>query len=87
MSLYAVGVNFFQLLLPDFSLILCGYLLCRFSALDRRVWEQMDRLVYYFLFPVLLFHSITRQPLDWQSARPRKAAGRGMAGGGIAQAE
>ncbi len=76
-------MNFFQLLLPDFSLILCGYLLCRHSALDRRVWEQVDRLVYYFLFPVLLFHSIVKNPLDWQAARPLMAAGLCMAAAGI----
>ena len=72
-------MNFAQLLLPDFSLILCGYLICRHTALDRRVWEQVDRLVYYFLFPVLLFHSIMKQPLDWQTARPLTAAGLSMA--------
>jgi predicted permease len=43
------------LLLPDFLLILCGFLLCRFSGLDRPVWEAAERLVYYLLFPVLLF--------------------------------
>ncbi|CAM3342798.1 AEC family transporter [Polaromonas hydrogenivorans] len=53
-----------QLLLPDFSLILCGYLLCRHTALDRSVWGQVESLVYYFLFPVLLFQSIVKSPLD-----------------------
>ncbi len=81
---YASRVNFAQLLLPDFSLILCGYLICRHTALDRRVWEQVDRLVYYFLFPVLLFHSIIKQPLDWQTARPLTLAGLSMAAGAIA---
>lgn len=57
-------MNFAQLLFPDFSLILCGYLLCRFTALNRRVWEPVESLVYYFLFPVLLFHSIVKSPLD-----------------------
>lgn len=53
-----------QLLLPDFSLILCGYLLCRHTALNRSVWGQVESLVYYFLFPVLLFQSIVKTPLD-----------------------
>ena len=53
-----------QLLLPDFSLILCGYLLCRHTALDRSVWAPVESLVYYFLFPVLLFQSIVKSPLD-----------------------
>jgi malonate transporter len=58
------AVNFAQLLLPDFSLILCGYLVCRYTALGPPVWEQVESLVYYFLFPVLLFQSIVRSPLD-----------------------
>jgi malonate transporter and related proteins len=57
-------VNFLQLLLPDFALILCGYLVCRWTALDRTVWQQVESLVYFFLFPVLLFQSIVRSPLD-----------------------
>jgi malonate transporter and related proteins len=69
------GVNFAQLLLPDFSLILCGYLLCRYTALNRKVWEPLENLVYFFLFPVLLFHSIVRTPLEWQSATHMMAAG------------
>ncbi|HEY8356923.1 MAG TPA: AEC family transporter [Ramlibacter sp.] len=57
-------MNFAELLLPDFSLILCGYLVCRYTALNRTVWEQVESLVYFFLFPVLLFQSIVRSPLD-----------------------
>jgi hypothetical protein len=58
------AVNYAQLLFPDFSLILCGYLVCRYTALNRSVWEKVESLVYYFLFPVLLFQSIVRSPLD-----------------------
>lgn len=72
---YAHRVNFAQLLFPDFSLIVCGYLLCRYTALDRKIWEPLESLVYFFLFPVLLFHSIVRTPLDWQSATHMMAAG------------
>ena len=61
-------MNFAQLLFPDFSLILCGYLVCRFTALNRKVWEQVESLVYYFLFPVLLFHSIVKSPLELGAA-------------------
>jgi malonate transporter and related proteins len=57
-------MNYAQLLLPDFSLILCGFLVCHFTKLGRPVWEQVEQLVYFFLFPVLLFHSIVRRPLD-----------------------
>jgi len=65
---YARRVNFAQLLLPDFSLILCGYLVCRFTALNRKVWEPVEALVYYFLFPVLLFNSIVKTPLNLAEA-------------------
>ena len=57
-------MNYAQLLFPDFSLIVCGYLVCRYTALNRSVWAPVESLVYYFLFPVLLFHSIVKSPLD-----------------------
>jgi malonate transporter and related proteins len=68
-------VNFAQLLFPDFSLILIGYLLCRFTALNRQVWEPVERLVYFLMFPVLLFHSIVKSPLDLSTASSLMAAG------------
>jgi malonate transporter len=77
-------VNFAQLLFPDFSLILCGYLVCRYTALNRTVWQQVESLVYYFLFPVLLFHSIVKSPLDLGAASSLIAAGLLMGLTGIA---
>ena len=68
-------MNFAQLLFPDFSLILLGWLVCRHTPLDREVWEPVERLVYYLLFPVLLFQSIVRSPLDLASASTFVAAG------------
>lgn len=85
-SRYPRGVNFAQLLFPDFSLILIGYLLCRFTALDRKVWGPIESLVYYFLFPVLLFHSIVRNPLDLQATSSLMVAGFTLGLGGIALA-
>jgi predicted permease len=69
-------MNTASLLLPDFALILCGYVVCRYTALNRSVWEPVERLVYYFLFPVLLFHAMVRTPLD-------VAATSGLMGAGI----
>jgi malonate transporter len=71
-------VNFAQLLFPDFSLILCGYLLCRFTALGRSVWQPVENLVYFFLFPVLLFHSILKSPIDLGAASSLIGAGLSM---------
>ncbi len=61
---YPWRVSYALLLLPEFSLILLGYLICRHTALNRSVWGQVDGLVYYLLFPTLLFHSIIKSPLD-----------------------
>ena len=61
-------MNFAALLFPDFALIVAGYLICRFTRLSRPLWDQVESLVYYVLFPVLLFHSVSRSPLDWRAA-------------------
>lgn len=68
-------MNYAQLLFPDFSLILLGYLLCRFTPLNRSVWQGAEALLYYLLFPVLLFHSIVKSPLDWAATSSLIAAG------------
>ena len=79
-------MNYAQLLFPDFSLIVCGYLVCRYTALNRTVWEQVESLVYYFLFPVLLFQSIVRSPLDLGAASSLISAGVLLGLSGIALA-
>ena len=75
-----------QLLFPDFSLIVIGYLLCRHTALNRPVWQAVEGLVYYVLFPVLLFQSIVRTPLDLQAASGLMGAGLALGITGIALA-
>jgi len=83
---YSRLVNFVQLLFPDFSLILSGYLVCRYTALNRSVWEQVETLVYFLFFPVLLFHSIIKSPLDIAAASSLIGAGWAMGLTGIALA-
>lgn len=80
------AVNYAQLLVPDFSLILCGYLLCRFTPLNRSVWQPVESLVYYLLFPVLLFQSIVKSPINVGEASGLIAAGLGTGLCGIALA-
>ena len=65
------------LLLPDFMLILVGWAICRYTPLNRSVWDGAERLVYYVLFPTLLFSAILRNPLD-----PGSTAA--LAGSGVA---
>ncbi len=67
-------------------MILCGYLVCRYTALNRTVWQQVETLVYFFFFPVLLFHSIIKSPLDIASASSLIGAGWAMGLSGIALA-
>lgn len=79
-------MNYAQLLFPDFSLILSGYLVCRYTALNRTVWVQVETLVYYLFFPVLLFHSIVKSPLDLGATSSLIGAGWAMGLSGIALA-
>ena len=68
-------MNYLELLFPDFALIVLGYVLCRFTPINRSIWQPVEQLVYYLLFPVLLFHSITRNPIQWGEASQLLAAG------------
>ena len=71
------------LLLPDFLLIFVGWVVCRYTSLDRPVWDVAERLVYYLLFPVLLFNSIARSPLQPAQTLSLAAAGVGTVACGI----
>lgn len=74
------------LLLPDFTLIVIGWLICRHTPLNRPVWDGAERLVYYVLFPALLFNSILRHPLALGSALPLAASGLAIVAVGVAAA-
>lgn len=63
------------MLLPDFLLICAGWLICRYTALNRSVWDGVERLVYYLLFPALLFYAIVRNPLQPMAALPLVSCG------------
>ena len=71
------------LLVPDFLLILCGFVLCRWTSLGRSVWDGVERLVYYLLFPVLLFNSILKSPLQPGATLSLAAAGVAVIGSGV----
>ena len=79
-------MNYVELLAPDFSLILLGFLLCRYTALNRAVWEQAEKLVFFVFFPVLLFHSIVKSPLDLSATSGLIMGGLTLAASGIALA-
>lgn len=55
------------LLVPDFSLILIGWLLVRYTSFDRGFWGGVERLVYFVLFPALLLQSTNSAKFDFSS--------------------
>ena len=71
------------LLLPDFALIVCGFLICRYTALGRPVWDSVERLVYLLLFPALLFTAIVRNPLALGTALPLAGSALAVVGAGV----
>jgi predicted permease len=57
-------------LLPDFALILLGAGLRRALHLGDHFWNGLEKLVYYVLFPALLFSGLVRTRIDWSAAAP-----------------
>jgi malonate transporter and related proteins len=58
-------MNAALLILPNFVLILVGLALARRFAYGREFWEGVERLVYYVLFPALLFRALATAKLDF----------------------
>jgi predicted permease len=56
------------LLLPDFLLIGGGAALRRVRGFDASFWSGLERLVYFVLFPALLFRSLAASPLALSDA-------------------
>jgi predicted permease len=48
----------FESILPVFLLILCGHALRRMNVADASAWAGIDRLCYWFFYPVLIFVTI-----------------------------
>lgn len=60
-------MHIFSLLVPDFSLILIGFLLMRYANWGTAFWAGLEKMVYYLLFPALLFYSTSRTAFDFAS--------------------
>jgi hypothetical protein len=56
------------LVLPDFLLILLGWLLHHRLGFSREFFTGLEKLVYYVLFPALLFQSILQTPITAATA-------------------
>ncbi|MEP7154639.1 MAG: AEC family transporter [Betaproteobacteria bacterium] len=58
------------LLIPDFALILFGFFLNRLTNWGREFWGGLEKLIYFVLFPALLFGSIAKTKIDFVAAAP-----------------
>jgi predicted permease len=58
-------MSIITVLLPDFSLILIGLVLMRVAKWGNEFWAGLEKMVYFVLFPALLFYSTARTPLDF----------------------
>jgi hypothetical protein len=72
------------LLFPDFSLILLGFLLMRFTDWGPQFWSGLERLIYYILFPALLFYSTAHTAFDFSNTSRMLQIALGATCGGIA---
>lgn len=62
-------------LIPDFLLIVLGAVLFRTLIEDGHFWVGLEKLVYFVLFPAMLFRALTRAELALDVAMPLLAAG------------
>ena len=53
------------LVLPNFALIVAGLLLARGFDYTREFWAGLEKLVYFVLFPALLFRSLAIARIDY----------------------
>lgn len=72
------------LLAPDVALIVLGLVLRRSFFGEPAFWTSLERLIYFVLFPALLFITIARQPLELGLAGPVLVAAIGAALAGVA---
>ncbi len=74
------------LILPDFLLIALGWSLLHVWRFTPHFFQQLEKLVYYVLFPALLFQSITRTPISANQATTLFIATFGLIAAGVAMA-
>jgi predicted permease len=61
------------LILPDFLLIVAGFVLRRATPLGAELWAGIEKLTYFVLFPALLFYANARARIDLGAAAPMLA--------------
>lgn len=76
----------FTLVLPDFLLIAIGWTLLHLLKYRADFFNTAEKLVYYILFPALLFSSIVREPISLGDASTLIGATTVLMFGGMALA-
>ena len=71
------------LLLPDFLLIALGAGLRRISLFDAPFWRGLERLVYFVLFPALLFRALATSTMPIGNASRLVVVGLGFTAAGM----
>lgn len=71
-------------LFPDLALIAIGQLLFRFGYRQRSMWDGLEKLIYYVLFPSLLFDTILHTSFGLAAALPAIGVALGAIAVGIA---
>jgi len=71
------------LLFPDFALIALGVLLKRYARFELAFWTGLEKLVYFVLFPSLLFNSTASATMDLASTTGLIVACFGAMGSGV----
>src|SRR2546423_14886547 len=62
-------------LIPDFATILLGAGLRRWMHIGDDAWAVIEKLVYYVLFPALLFNVLATADIDLSATAPLLATG------------
>ena len=70
-------------LLPDFALILLGSGLRRVLHLGDHFWSGLEKLIYFVLFPALLFNGLVKTRIEWTTAAPMIGVAAGAMATGI----
>lgn len=71
------------LILPDFLLIALGWMLLHKLRFSADFFRELEKLVYFILFPALLFQSITKTPISINEAYDLLKATVALTGAGV----
>ena len=71
------------LILPDFFLIALGWMLLHKLRFSANFFRELEKLVYFILFPALLFQSITKTPISINEAYDLLKATVTLTGAGV----